>query len=91
MSVLNLNIHNRKSNKQVFLSLEFVNILLQMEAKAVKMRLHFFNSAVIYSELENGLFYPRQLEPCYKRVTSREKNRVLKSETLNTIDSILSL
>ena len=27
--------------------MEFVNILLQMEAKPVKMRLHFFNSAVI--------------------------------------------
>ena len=40
--------HNRQSNKQVFFSLEFVNILLQMEAKAVKkMRLHFFTSAVI--------------------------------------------
>ena len=39
--------HNRQSNKQVFFSLEFVNILLQIEAKSVKMRLHFFNSAVI--------------------------------------------
>ena len=29
-------IHNRQSNKQVFSSLEFVNILLQIEAKAVK-------------------------------------------------------
>ena len=29
-------IHNRQSNKQVFFSLEFVNILLQIEAKAVK-------------------------------------------------------
>ena len=48
MSVRNLNIHNRQSNKQVFFSLEFVNIILQMEAKAVtEMRLHFFNSAVI--------------------------------------------
>ena len=28
-------IHNRQSNKQVFFSLEFVRILLQMEAKAV--------------------------------------------------------
>ena len=27
--------------------MEFVNILLQIEAKAVKRRLHFFNSAVI--------------------------------------------
>ena len=36
MSVGNLNIHNRQSNKQVFFSLEFVNILLQVEAKAVK-------------------------------------------------------
>ena len=43
-----MNIHNRESNKQVFFSLEFVNILLQIEAKTVKkMRLHFFNSAVI--------------------------------------------
>ena len=40
-------IHNRQTNKQVFFSLEFVNILLQIEAKAVKMRVHFFNSAVI--------------------------------------------
>ena len=31
----------------VFFSLEFVDIFLQMEAKPVKMRLHFFNSAVI--------------------------------------------
>ena len=30
-----MNIHNRQSNKQVFFSLEFVKILLQMEAKAV--------------------------------------------------------
>ena len=29
-------IHNRQSNKQVFFLLEFVNILLQIEAKAVK-------------------------------------------------------
>ena len=29
-------IHNRQSNKQAFFSLEFVNILLQIEAKAVK-------------------------------------------------------
>ena len=36
VSVWNLNIHNRQSNKQVFFSLEFVNILLQMEAKPVK-------------------------------------------------------
>ena len=36
LSVWNLNIHNRQSNKQVFFSLEFVNILLQMEAKALK-------------------------------------------------------
>ena len=44
VSVWNLNIHDRQSNKQVFFSL---NILLQMEAKPVKMRLHFFNSAVL--------------------------------------------
>ena len=31
-----MNIHNRQGNKQVLFSLEFVNILLQMEAKAVK-------------------------------------------------------
>ena len=36
VSVWNLNIHNRLSNKQVFFSLKFVNILLQIEAKAVK-------------------------------------------------------
>ena len=42
-----MNIHNRQSIKQVFFSLEFENILLQMEAKAVKMRRQFFNSAVI--------------------------------------------
>ena len=40
-------IHNGQNNKQLFFSLEFVNIFLQIEAKAVKMRLHFFNSAVI--------------------------------------------
>ena len=32
----NLNIHNRQSNKQVFFWLEFVNILLQTEAKVVE-------------------------------------------------------
>ena len=42
-----MNIHNRQSNKQVFFSLDFVDILLQMEAKRVQMRLHFFDSAVI--------------------------------------------
>ena len=44
-----MKIHNRESNKQVFFWLEFANVLLQIEAKAVKkkMRLHFFNSAVI--------------------------------------------
>ena len=48
---------------------------------------------VIFVSLQNisTQFYPGQLEPCYKRVTSREKNRVLKSETLNTIESISSL
>ena len=30
-----MNINNRQSNKQVFFSLEFVNLLLQMEAKPV--------------------------------------------------------
>ena len=37
-------IHNRQSNKQVFFSLEFVNILLQIEAKAVKTA-----SSLLYS------------------------------------------
>ena len=37
----------KQSNRQVFFSLEFVNILLQMQAKPVTMRYHFFNSAVI--------------------------------------------
>ena len=47
--------HNRQSNKQVFFSLEFVNILLQIEAKAVKnaSSLLYFSG---HSELENGLF-----------------------------------
>ena len=44
-----MNIHNRQSDKQVFFSLEFVNILLQMEAKAVKI-------ISGHSKLENGLF-----------------------------------
>ena len=47
-------IHNRQSNKQLFFSLEFVNILLQMEAKDVKNAsslLHFSG----HSELETGL------------------------------------
>ena len=44
-----MNIHNRQSNKQVFFSLDFVVILLQMEAKRVQMRLQFFDSAVIAS------------------------------------------
>ena len=44
-----MNIHNRQSNKQVFFSLDFGDILLQMEAKRVQMRLHFFDSAVIAS------------------------------------------
>ena len=45
---MNIHMQNRQSNKQVFFSLEFMNILLQMEANAVKkMRLHFFYSAVI--------------------------------------------
>ena len=50
-----MNIHNRQSKKQVFFSLEFVNILLQMEAKAVKnaSSLLYFSG---HSELETGLF-----------------------------------
>ena len=49
-----MNIHNRQSNKQVFFSLEFVNILLQMEVKAVQnaSSLLYFSG---HSELENGL------------------------------------
>ena len=39
-------IYTIDSNKGVFFSLEFVNILFQMEAKPVKMCLHFFNSVV---------------------------------------------
>ena len=48
-------IHNRKSNKQVFFSLEFVNTLLQMEAKAVKNASSLLQFSG-HSELENGLF-----------------------------------
>ena len=45
---------NRQSNKQVFFSLEFLNILLQMEANAVKnaSSLLLFSG---HSELETGL------------------------------------
>ena len=48
-------IHNRKSNKKVFFSLEFVNTLLQMEAKAVKNASSLLQFSG-HSELENGLF-----------------------------------
>ena len=43
------------SNKQVFFSLEFVNTLLQMEAKAVKNASSLLQFSG-HSELENGLF-----------------------------------
>ena len=36
IAVYTISNYNRKSNEQVFFSLEFVNILLQIEAKAVK-------------------------------------------------------
>ena len=44
------------SNKQIFFSLEFENILLQMDPKAVKKApsLFYFSS---HSELETGLFF----------------------------------
>ena len=47
-------IYTIDSNKQVFFSLEFVNILLQIEAKALKnaSSLLLFSG---HSELENGL------------------------------------
>ena len=38
------------------MSLEFVDIFLQMEAKPVKMRLHLFNSAVIANSKVDYLF-----------------------------------
>ena len=47
-------IHKRQSNKQVFFSLEFVNILLQIEAKAVKNASSLLKFSG-HSELENGL------------------------------------
>ena len=47
-------IHNRQSIKQVFFSLEFVNILLQIEAKAVKNASSLLKFSG-HSELENGL------------------------------------
>ena len=50
-----MNIHKRQSNKQVFFSLEFVNILLQIEAKAVKNASSLLKFSG-HSELENGLF-----------------------------------
>ena len=48
-------IHNRQSSKQVFFSLEVVNILLQKEAKPVKNASSLFYSRG-HSELETGLF-----------------------------------
>ena len=48
--------HNRQSNKQVFFLLEFVNILLQMDAKAVKNAPSLFQFSS-HSELETGLFF----------------------------------
>ena len=53
---VNLNIHNRQSNKQVFFSLEFVNILLQIEAKPVKNASSLLQFSG-HSELETGLLF----------------------------------
>ena len=52
-------IHNRQSNKQVFFSLDFADILLQMGAEPVQMRLHFFDSAIIAnSKLDHSISKP---------------------------------
>ena len=72
-----MNIHNRQSNTQVFFSLKFVNILLQMEAKAVKkMRLHFFNSAVIANSKMDYFtgcrLIRRTLKPLFPTLEKRE-------------------
>ena len=56
--------HNRQSNNQVFFPLEFVNKLLQMEAKPVKnvsLLLQFSG----HSELETGLLVKRGLGSFY--------------------------
>ena len=50
-----MNIYKRQGNKQVFFSLEFVSILLQIEAKAVKNASSLLKFSG-HSELENGLF-----------------------------------
>ena len=50
-----MNIHNRQSNKQVFFSLEFVNILLQVEATPVKMCDSSLLKFSAHSELKTGL------------------------------------
>ena len=56
-------IHNRQSNKQIFFSLDLADILLQMEAKPVQMRLHFFDSAVIAnSKLDYSILKPWRYE-----------------------------
>ena len=47
--------HNRQSNKQVFFSLEFVNILLQMEAKPVNNASSLLSFSG-HRELGTGLF-----------------------------------
>ena len=53
-----MNIHNRQSNEQVFFSLEFVNILLQIEVNAAKKASSLLQFSG-HSELENGLFKVR--------------------------------
>lgn len=53
VSVWNLNINNTQSNKEVFSSLEFVKVLLQIEAKLVIMRPHFLRA-------QNPLLLPFQ-------------------------------
>ena len=64
------------SNKQVFFSLEFVNMLLQLVAKPVKMRLYFFNSAVT-AKIKTGLLWTNML--CAKKqcIATVEKGYIL--------------
>ena len=76
-----MNIHHRQSNKQVFFSLEFVNILLQMEAKAVKNASSLLEFSG-HSELENGLLLP--LEICYTRSGEKLLKYLLNSSSLIT-------
>ena len=72
-----MNIHNTQSNKQVFFSLEFVNILLQMEAKAVKNAsslLHFSG----HRELESGLFYNQTQSQSRNEINTHAEHLVQK-------------